>query len=244
MSSLGNNTSLLFYGFTALVLYTFTISIGIIKAHIDSRRSIDYFIKIKEIVEEIICLITEEETKVGTEKKNEKVTIKVLREDKEGHENKLTLSQLLTKEPKEENYEEVISLLTELARKTYKDYKFLIAKSTDEKHEANFLQIVSNWAESPKLHKLIFSKSIDYGIDMQVLQRKFAEKVEKGEVLDLGDEVVVITDDGTGQLPTGVSPINSGLEGGEIAFIISFIKKENFADWVSNNFPKEDSNEQ
>ena len=78
---------------------------------------------------------------------------------------------------------------------------------------------------------------------MKTLQHKFAAKVAEGAVVNLGKDVVVITDDGTPQLPTGVSPINSGLEGGEISFIISFIKMENLEGWTENNMPKEGAEE-
>lgn len=158
--------------------------------------------------------------------------------------NKLTLTDLLTQEPKEEHYEEVLDLLIRLAKETYEDYKFLIAKSPDETQQSHFLQIVSNWNENPELHKRIFSKSFDYGLDMQELQKKFALLVKEGKVIPLGDDVVVITDDGTGQPPTGVSPINSGLEGGEIAFIISFIHKNNLEGWTKTHFPEPETEEE
>lgn len=154
--------------------------------------------------------------------------------------NELTLTDLIEQKPTEENYEEVVGLLTDLAKRAYRDYKFLIAKSEDETKEANFLQIVSNWSEQPTLHKLIFSKSIDYGIDMQELQKKVATEIANNGLIELGDKVKVITDDGTGQLPTGVSPINSGLEGGEIAFIISFVHRDNYEMFMENAHPKKE----
>ena len=152
--------------------------------------------------------------------------------------NTLSLSDILTNKPTEENYAEIIELLTRLAKETYEEFKFFIAKSQDETKQANFLQIVSTSKEKPHLHGLIFGKSVSYGIDMQELQLRFAQHVEDGNVIDLGDDVTVILHDDSPQLATGVSPINNGLEGGEIAFIISFIKKENLEAFNKNNLPQ------
>ncbi|AXH71092.1 hypothetical protein BSP38_050 [Bacillus phage BSP38] len=159
--------------------------------------------------------------------------------EEKGQGKGLTLSHIINQEPTEENYAEVIDLLATLAKAAFNDYKFLIAKSQDEAKDTNFLQVVSQYAEAPELHKEIFTKSINYNIDMKVLVEKFAARVAQGDVFPLGDDVVVITDDGSGQLPTGVSPINSGLEHGEIAFIVSFIKKENLEAFKAEHFPKE-----
>lgn len=149
--------------------------------------------------------------------------------------NQLTLSDLINRKPKREEYEEVVEYLVKLAKETYESYKFLIAKSSDETKEGHFLQLVSNYNENPKLHKKIFSKAMDYGVNMQILRKLFASKVAKGDVIDLGEDIVVITNDGELTPPTGVSPINSGLEGGEIAFIITFVRKENYEEWLKNN---------
>lgn len=168
-----------------------------------------------------------------------------LQKEAEKVKNELTLTDLVTRKPTEAEYDEIISLLTTLAKQTYEEYKFFIARSTDETKQPNFLQIVSHSSEAPELHKLIFAKAVNYGIDMQVLQGKFAQHIALNQVVDLGEGTVVILDDNSPSAPTGVSPINSGLEGGEIAFIISFIKSENYKEWHENTFPKEeeDTNE-
>lgn len=160
------------------------------------------------------------------------------------NQNETTLTGLLTKEPTEENYDEVVDILAELAERTYKDYKFLIAKSSDETQQGHFLQITHNYDEDPETHKKLFSKAMDYGVNQRELQQKFAERVANGDVLPLGDGVTVIINDGTGQLATGVSPINSGLENGEITFIVTFVQNKNYEKWAENNLPSEDeSNE-
>lgn len=152
--------------------------------------------------------------------------------------NQLTLTDLLTVKPTEENYTELVELLSELALSTYEDYKFFIAKSSDETQAAHFMQITSQYSDFGELHKLIFARAIDYGIDMRELQQRFAQAVADGKVIELGEDVVVIINDGTPQLATGVSPIQSGFEGSEITFIISFIKKENYTEWAKNNLPQ------
>ncbi|AIW03357.1 hypothetical protein CPT_Mater200 [Bacillus phage Mater] len=148
-----------------------------------------------------------------------------------------TLTDLITRTATEEEYEEVAGLLVRLAKRAYEEYKFLIYKTTNELDMPHLLQIVSNWAEAPTLHKEIFKKAIDYGINMDKLRMLFAEKVRTGKVLDLGEGAVVVVDDNTGNPTTGVSNINSGLEGGEITFIVSFISKENFKAWYDKHFP-------
>ena len=57
--------------------------------------------------------------------------------------NTLSLSDILTNKPTEENYAEIIELLTRLAKETYEEFKFFIAKSQDETKQAKFLHIVS-----------------------------------------------------------------------------------------------------
>lgn len=214
--------------FIFLLGYTFIVGLGLYRAKTDNDRSIAYFMELKSILEELLELLpTKEEIKM--------TKIKHVPKD-----NELTLTDLLEVEATEKNYEEVITLIAELAKKTYADYKFLIAKSTNEKEEANFLQVVSNWDENPDLHETIFAKSVDYALDTETLQSKFADRVKAGGVIELGDNATVITDDGTNNLPTGVSPVNSGLEGGEIAIIISFIHTDNLEDWTNYNFPKKE----
>lgn len=214
------------YSVGASFCYTLVILVGVRKSIKNDRNSNIYYLTLRGIIEEVKEYIIFKEENFMTEL-----------------ENKLTLTDLLTREPKEKHYEDIIQMLSALAKETYKQYKFFIAKSPNETDDYNFIQIVSHFSENPNLHKTIFAKSIEYNIHMPTLQAKFAEHVAKNNVIDLGEDVVVITDDGTGQLPTGVSPINSGLEGGEIAFIIAFIKAENYVDWSAKNLPKDGVNE-
>lgn len=155
-------------------------------------------------------------------------------------QNTLTLTDLITRKATEEQYTEVADLLIELFRKAYDEDSYFLAKSPDEHDQANFLQIVSHSSEQPELHKKIFNRGMHYGIEMPTLLKVFAKKVEQGELIGLGEDAVVILDDNTGNPPTGVSPINSGVQGGEISCIISFIKLSNYAGWHENHFPKED----
>lgn len=242
------------YSVLAITIYTAILLLGFYKASKINKQSMQFMSELKSILEEIKEIIMEEDKnmldkgKYKSPRSSEMVNInevaKPLKEaDFRKGEKGLSLEHMITVEPTDENYETVIDLLVKLLRDTYKDYKFLLAKSSDETQQPHFLQVVSNWHENPEIHKEVFKKSIEYNLDMGTLQRKFAERVAAGDVLNLGD-VTVITDDGTGQPPTGVSPINSGLEGGEIAFIISFIKSENFEEWRKNTFPEEgDSDE-
>jgi hypothetical protein len=207
-----------------IALYTVIVWLGVRQSIKEHKRAYGLVTILKEVIEEIKTIVTKEE--IGVELVN-----------------KLTLSDLLTRKATNEEYREVVSLLSKLARDTYKEYKFLIAKSPDETDQPNFLQIISNSKERPEQHKEIFAKGLEYGIDMRELQKRFAAHVANNLVIDLGDDVTVITDDGTGQAPTGVSPINNGLEGGEICFIISFLKTENYEAWHKNTFGEEKADE-
>lgn len=207
-----------------IALYTAVVWLGVRQSIKEHKRAHGLVTILKEVIEEIKTIVTKEEIEVELK-------------------NSLTLTDLLTRKATNEDYREVVSLLSKLARETYKEYKFLIAKSHDETEQPNFLQIISNSKEKPELHKTIFAKGLEYGIDMRELQKRFAAHVANNLVIDLGDGVTVITDDGTGQAPTGVSPINNGLEGGEICFIISFLKTENYEAWKKNTFGEEKADE-
>jgi hypothetical protein len=149
----------------------------------------------------------------------------------------ITLTELLTNEATEEQYDEVLDILEGMASRAYSQFSFLIAKSQDEVEMPNFLQIESDYAENAGEHKAVFELAMRYGIQHEKLTKLFAERVANGKVIPLGKDVVVITDDGTGNPPTGVSPINRGIEGGQIAFIVTFVKKANFAAWHEKAFP-------
>lgn len=237
------------YCIGAISLYTAVIFLGIYRAKREGKNTLDYLFEVKHILEEIRQIIMKEEISDMSEEKGQYKSVRdsemlsVGEVAKPLHfpdlAGKLTLSDLINRKPTEENYADIINLLAELFQKTYGEYKFMVAKAQKE-YDANFLQVVSRYEEHPELHKSIFRKAIDYGIEMRTLQEKFAAHVAAGKVLNLGPDVVVITDDGTISLPTGVSPINSGLEGGEISAIVTFIHKDHYEDWAARNInPKE-----
>jgi len=201
----------------------YLIALFFIVHTLTKRKEKQYQAALESVVEELKDILIEEEPIVS--------------------KNKLTLTDILKREPQYKDYAAVLDLLVELAQKRFDEYKFLVAKSQDETTEANFLQIISNWSEDPELHSEIFKRAVDTNIDMQTLQKRFAQRVWTGQVIPLGDGVRVITDDNTGNLPTGVSPVNSGLEGGEICFIISFIQADNYDEWYKNTFPQSEAEE-
>ncbi|AIW03430.1 hypothetical protein CPT_Moonbeam32 [Bacillus phage Moonbeam] len=207
----------------------FLIMVMIVVHLVTRHREKEYRLALGDVVLDLKDMIFQEE-------------IKVVR-DGLTNSNELTLTSMLTYTPNQGDYDKVLNLLVTLAKRRFDEYKFLLAKSSDETTDTNFLQIVSNWTEDPELHREIFKGAIDANLDMKELREQFAQLVAIGEVINLGDGVIVIVDDNTGNPPTGVSPINSGLEGGEIAFIISFIKEENYAAWAKNTFPEEEETE-
>ncbi|WP_442804025.1 DUF7198 family protein, partial [Staphylococcus hominis] len=66
------------------------------------------------------------------------------------------------------------------------------------------------------LHDKIFKQTIKKGLDMKILQEKFADAAIAGDILELGEGITILKHDSEGRLMTSVSPINSGLEGSEI----------------------------
>lgn len=237
------------YSTLGAAVYSAIIYIGYRKSVRDHRRDFLFLFNLKEVIEEIKHVINKEEKEVdkgnyknarSSEYMAPKGLDKAVTESLFHKEpiNELTLSGLLNNKPNDNDYTEIIGLLVELAQSTYAVYDFLIFKSPDETQDTNLLQIVSKAADNPQLHKRIFAKAMDTNIDYQELVKRFAAEVAAGNVIELGDDVVVITDDGTKAAPTGVSQINNGLKDGDIAFIISFIKKENLDAFNKNHLPQ------
>ena len=208
----------------ALFIYTLVVVFGFKKSIREHREDNNYTASIKGAINVL------SDIKDNLRRDNKMTEVKT-------STNKLSLTDLVTREASITDYAEIISLLTQLAKNRFDNYQFTYFPAQDETREAHFMQIVSNWHDDPELHKEVFRKGIDYGANMKVLRNLFAEHVRAGHVVDLGAEVMVITDDGTGNPPTGVSSINTGLEGSEIAFIIAFVKKEKYTEWCENNFP-------
>ncbi|ALA13298.1 hypothetical protein AVV02_gp054 [Bacillus phage AvesoBmore] len=208
----------------ALFIYTLVVFFGFKKSVKEHREDTDYAASIKGALNAL------SEIKDNLRRDNKMTEVKV-------STNKLSLTDLVSRKASITDYAEIIASLTKLAKNRFNDYQFTYYPAQDESREAHFMQIVSNWHDDPELHKEVFRKGIDYGANMKVLRDLFAEHVRAGHVVDLGADVMVITDDGTGNPPTGVSSINTGLEGSEIAFIIAFVKKENYKEWCENNFP-------
>lgn len=240
-------------GFAGIILYTLVLLLGYLKAIKRSREELEaeqnILILVNEIFEDLKNTIEKGEENM-TEKQDKFVEEGTLEVDgrttlympavKPEIMNHMSLTDLVTNKAEDQHYDVVVELLTSLARKTYQNYKFFIAKSEDETKDYNFLQVVSKYEDDPYTHKLIFSKGVEHGLDNMELSRRFAEHAKNGNVLRLGDEVVILTEDGTGQSPTGVSPISNGLEGSEIAFIFGFIQKKNYDEWYKNTFPQKD----
>ncbi|AHZ10366.1 hypothetical protein FP73_gp054 [Bacillus phage Hoody T] len=211
----------------ALFIYTMILAFGVKKSVKEHKEEMSYTESIKKalsVLSEIKTDIKGEDEKM-TEINTTEVEVK----------NKMSLTDLVDRKPSLHDYAEVVELLSKLARNRFENYQFYLAKAPTES-DANFMSIVSNWHDDPELHKLIFAKGVEYGINMGSLQKYFVDHVRDGHVLDLGNDVMIITDDGSNLAPTGVSPITSGLEGGEISFNFTFIKKENYHAWCKETF--------
>jgi predicted DNA-binding protein len=227
--------------------YTFLLAVGVVMAVRTAKRQKELLTEaIENIINELHDIVHKEDI-MGNLKKNDgyKNISSSQYIDVDGVAGKeksddLTLTGILTNKPTEEDYKYVLGLLVELARNAFKDYQFLIAKSDDEAEQAHHLQLISVHEEYPTTHKAIFRHAVRTNMDMNVLRARFAELAASGEVLDLGDNVVVITDDGTGNPPTGVQPINMGLEGGQVRFNFEFVLTENYEAWWENHFSKEE----
>ncbi|QIA28718.1 hypothetical protein [Phage f2b1] len=234
--------------------YTLVLLLGLLVAYKKARKEAT---TVKSVIENAIedlkeLLLEEEDSMANEEKEITKVDVSegiygavYFREDAEKQATLAapSLTQLITANPTEEQYKEVTALLVGLAQRTYNKHKFYFAPTKDELEIPNMIQIRSHYKEEPLTHQEIFKKGVNYGLDMGKLLGYFAEEAAAGKVVDLGDNAYVITDDGTGNPPTGVSPINSGLEDGEITFLISFIKKDNYEEWHAKHFPPAEETE-
>lgn len=212
----------------ALAIYTLVIVFGYKKSIREYKEEKNYVAPIRDALN----IINDIKKQIGSD---------ILMTEKQTVSNKLSLTDLVTRKATIEEYGEIIGLLTKLAKNRFDNYQFTYYPVSEDNQDKQpfFLQIISNWHDDPDLHKLIFAKGIDYGINMQMLQKLFAEEVRAGNVINLGEDVMIITDDGTNALPTSVSPINSGLEGSEVAFIISFLKKDKYKSWCEHTFTDE-----
>jgi len=208
----------------------FLVMVMIVVHLVTQHRENKYRLALGDVVLDLKDMIFQEEIKVVQEELTK--------------QSELTLTGLLTYAPTAEDYTHVVDMLVKLAKNRVAEDRVLIHKSTNEVEIANLIQVISNWSEDPELHKEIFSYAFRKNMDMRVIQGLFAQQAAMGNVIALGDNAIVITDDFTGNPPTNVSPINSGLEGSEICFLISFIKKENYDAWRKENEPKEEENEE
>ncbi|WPF70290.1 hypothetical protein BCVP_CDS0262 [Bacillus phage BC-VP] len=251
MTEADYNMTVALVGLTGVLLYTAILLIGYIKAmeraQEEAETEENIRILVKDIFDELKNTIERGEDSMTEAKVDHKGEVHIKTEGaiymplvKPEIKNHMSLTDLVTNKAEDRHYDVVVELLTSLARKTYQDYKFFIAKSEDETKDYNFLQVVSKYEDDPYTHKLIFSKGVEHGLDSAELSKRFAEYAKEGNVLRLGEEVVILTEDGTGQSPTGVSPISNGLEGSEIAFIFGFIQKKNYDEWYKNTFPQKD----
>lgn len=231
------------YSTAGITLYSVIIFTGYRKSYKEHKKVVEFLKNLKEVLKEIKSVISKEEAAMLDKEPHKNSRSSEYLEEVEhrlfGHKkefvNTLSLTDLLTKTATDEDYDKLIGMLTKLARETYAQYKFQIFKSSDETTTPNLIQIVSAASEAPELHKEIFATAMNCGIDYSELVKRFAAHVAAGNVIDIGDDVVVITNDGTHVAPTGVSQINSGLEGSDITFIISFIKKENLEAFNAKN---------
>jgi hypothetical protein len=230
-------------GIVIILLYTFLVIVGYVKATKEYKRLNKYFVSLYTFLGDLRSTITKEDDLMdftANEKNmgmanigasgasNTTITVK--------SPPLLTLTSLIDRKATESEYTEVINLLVTLMRNAFYNYKFFIAKSSDDTQQPHFMQIISAYDENKTIHQDIFQKSMVYGVDMRTLQEKFATLVQEGKVVDLGDNVAVLINDGDGtnQLATSVSPINSGLEGSEITFIVSYVRKTSLDEFKKN----------
>lgn len=211
--------------FISISIYTLVIYFGIMKAKKEQNKDKVSNRDLQSVLSEIKSLLSNKEEFFVSNNHREEDLV-----------NNLTLADFIHQEPTDEDYQEAVEILTEIAYKAFKNYKFFLAKSSDDTQKPHFMQITSYSKEEPYLHKKVFKIAVDKGLDMHELQKRFAKEVEDNRVVPVGKKAKVITDDNTGQLPTGVSPIQSGLEDADIHFIISFVGAESYQQWKENTF--------
>ena len=119
---------------------------------------------------------------------------------------------------KEKAVEDYVKLLSKIANRLYKDYKVLwqAPQTEDQKYYSHQLLFQSHIQDpdTREEHNQMFKLAFDNNLNIYEINVKFREATEKGDVLPLG-EGIVITDTAIGNI----------LSGNEFNFTISFMNK-------------------
>lgn len=223
----------------AFLAYTGIMLLALYQIVRRDREKLNVQLEVLNVVKELKQTINQEE------KSMKKDGIESILMEQEEFTCYLTLTDLITRKPEKRHYEEVVELLIELFKEAYANYNYTIHKSPDDTKIAHFLSIQSHFSQNPKLHKKLFKEAVDNNLDMQELNEHFVKAVVEGRVINLGDNVEIILEDGVqGGYATGVSPINTGLGSAEIVFNISCVSKDSYEEWRSFNFPEESEKEE
>lgn len=158
-------------------------------------------------------------------------------------ENTNTLTDLITTVPTDNAYETYTEKFSKLVSKLYKDYQYVLHKPFKDGDGDEYLiqmQIISH--EDPEAYDELFKIAMDNNLNEFEISKRFADNVEAGNVVDLGDDVVIIKTDAAGRPLTGSTSIVRSRE--VLSVNISFIHKDNYDKWAEKNLPKtEESSE-
>lgn len=132
-------------------------------------------------------------------------------------QNEKSLEELLNNDGTEADYDKYLDVIVDITRSLYKNYKFLRqVPSEDDYHSGNYLVFKFFQGEFPEEYDFLFRLAVDKGLEDKEINKRFVERLEKGEIIPLGD--VEIYPSGTG--------ISSLLQANDVSISITFETKE------------------
>lgn len=128
--------------------------------------------------------------------------------------NEKSLEQLLIPTTEDKHYEEFLDVFINLLQKKYKEYQFQLGKPAEDDYISGYnLAFIIHPQEHPDEHEELFRLAVNYSLDIDHLNELFVERVKTGDVVELGDDIV-ISEEGTGTTTI--------LQGGTVQAFINF----------------------
>lgn len=146
-----------------------------------------------------------------------------------------SLEHILTAQPTKEDYKYIVEQIAEVLKPMYENYQFRYYPTSDETQMAHGLSFQFTRADNPEAYDNMFQRTMSTRAQMPGIREEFQRAVRDEEIIPVGEgiEIVGLTDEENSQ-PTGISPINSGVEGDFVQVMIAFIQKKNSPEYWEN----------
>jgi len=130
--------------------------------------------------------------------------------------NKHSVRELATLEPTEEDYKEFVGVIADKVKELYEDFRFGYFEPGEEDLTSGYFMQFNIFGHDD-LYEELYVQAMDKGIDENVVNDYFFEKLKAGEVIPVGDKIEFERDG------TGISPVTTG---DDIRIIITFVTDE------------------